>query len=166
MRMSNHKSQQLPKKDKEAFLRERSTRGNKLEGLSLLQENVISYLNAGFSMSFIARTIYHIHPNTLSNAVNSARFVQVLNEVNEATEIVSMKMIIKKLSEIIQNSTNEASTISACKTLAGLLPSITQKELYETLVSSNIDVEEATKLLERININDDEMEDVDDEEAK
>ena len=132
----------------------------------MLQENVISYLNNGFSMSYIARTIYHIHPNTLSNAVNSARFVQILNDVNEATEIVSMKMVVKKLSEIITNSTNEQSIISACKTLVAILPSITQKELYETLVSSNIDVEEATKLLERISINDDEMEDVDDEEAK
>lgn len=165
MRVTNHKAQTVPKKDKEAFLRERSTRGNKFEGLSLLQENVISYLNTGFSMSFIARKIYSVHPNTLSNAVNSAKFVQVLNEVNEATEIVSMKMVIKKLSEIIQNSTNEASIISACKTLVAILPSVTQKELYETLISSNIDVDEATKLLERISINE-EMEDVDDEEAK
>lgn len=165
MRMTNHKSQQVPKKDKESFLRERSTRGNKFEGLSLLQENVISYLNTGFSMSYIARTIYHIHPNTLSNAVNSAKFVQVLNDVNEATELVSMKMVIKKLSEIIQNSTNEQSIISACKTLVAILPSITQKELYETLVGSNIDVDEATKLLERIGINDEEG-DVEDEEAK
>lgn len=165
MKMSNHKAQTVQKKDKEAFLRERSTRGNKFEGLSLLQENVIGYLNNGFSMSYIARTIYHIHPNTLSNAVNSAKFVQVLNDVNEATEIVSMKMVVKKLSEIIQNSTNEASIISACKTLAAMLPSITQKELYEVLVSSNIDIEEATKLLERINVNEEEGEE-DNEEAK
>ena len=165
MKMSNHKAIQVQKKDKEVFLRERSTRGTKFEGLSLLQENVISYLNTGFSMSYIARTIYHIHPNTLSNAVNSARFVQILNDVNEATEVVSMKMIVKKLSEIITNSTNEASIISACKTLAAMLPSITQKELYETLVSSNIDIEEATKLLERINISEEEGE-IEDEEAK
>lgn len=165
MRAGNHKAQTVQKKDKEAFLRERNTRGNKVEGLSLLQENVISYLHAGFSMSYIARNIYKIHPNTLSNAVNSAKFVQVLNEVNEATQLVSMQMIIKKLSEIITNSTNEQNIISACKTLAAMLPSITQKELYEVLISNNIDMEEATNLLNSISLSEEE-EGAEDEEAK
>ena len=165
MRTTNHKAQTVQKKDKEAFLRERNTRGNKIEGLSLLQENVISYLHAGFSMSYIARNIYKIHPNTLSNAVNSAKFVQVLADVNEATEEVCMKMIVKKLSEIITNSTNEQNIISACKTLAAMLPSITQKELYEVLISNNIDMEEATNLLNSLSLSEEEGED-NNEEAK
>ena len=164
MRTTNHKAQQVPKKDKQAFLRERSTRGNQFEGLSLLQENTIKYLNAGFSMSYIARQIYKIHPNTLSNAVNSAKFVQILSDVNEATEIVSMKMVVKKLSEIITNSTNEQNIISACKALVSMLPSISQKELYDVLISSNIDIEEAQELLNRINISEEGVEE--NEEAK
>ena len=166
MKTTNHKAQQIPKKDKEAFLRERSTRGSKFEGLSLLQENVVKYLHEGFSMSYIARNIYHIHPNTLSNAVNSVKFVQILNEVNEAEQVVSYQMIVSKLAEIINNSTNEANIIKSCSVLAGLLPAISQKQLYDALVSTNVSIEEAQELLQLINLDEEEGAVNDDQEAK
>lgn len=166
MKTGNHKAQQVQKKDKEAFLRERSTRGNQFEGLSLLQENVIKYLHDGFSMSYIARQIYHIHPNTLSSAVNSVKFVQILDEVSEAEQIVSMQMIVNKLAEIINQSTNEANIIAACKALAQLLPSISQKQLYDALVGANISQEEAQDLLNHLNLEDSEGVEDDEQEAK
>ena len=166
MKTTNHKAQQVQKKDKEAFLRERSTRGNKFEGLSLLQENVISYLHSGFSMSYIARQIYHVHPNTLSNAVNSVKFVQILDEVSEAEQIVSYQLIVNKLAEIINQSTNEANIISACKALATMLPSISQKQLYDALVGANTSIEEAQDLLNNLNLEDSEGAEGDEQEAK
>ena len=166
MRSGNHKSNQITKKDKEAFLRERSTRGTQFEGLSLLQENVIKYLHEGFSMSYIARQIYHVHPNTLSNAINSVKFTQILNDVNEAEQIVSYQMIVKKLSEIINQSTNESNIISACKALSALLPSITQKQLYDALVGANISIEQAQDLLNHLNLEDSEGVEDDEQEAK
>ena len=166
MKTTNHKAQQVPKKDKVAFLRERSTKGNKFEGLSLLQENVISYLHSGFSMSYIARQIYHVHPNTLSNAVNSVKFVQILDEVSEAEQIVSYQLIVNKLAEIINQSTNEANIISACKALATMLPSISQKQLYDALVGANISIEEAQDLLNNLNLEDSEGVEGDEQEAK
>lgn len=166
MKTGNHKAQQVPKKDKEAFLRERNTRGNQFDGLSLLQENVIKYLHDGFSMSYIARQIYHVHPHTLSNAVNSVKFVQILDEVSEAEQIVSMQMIVNKLSEIINQSTNESNIIAACKTLASLLPSISQKQLYDALVGANISIEEAQDLLNNLTLEDSEGAENDEQEAK
>lgn len=165
MRKGNHKAQQIPKKSKEAFLQERNTRGNKFEGLTVLQENVISYIHSGLSMSYIARQIYNVHPNTLSSAVNSVRFVQVLDEVNQAEQVVSMSMIVNKLAEIISTSTNESNIIKACQALSNILPSITQKELYDCLLQNNISADEARELLNSLSPEDIEEVEEDEEES-
>ena len=74
-------------------------------------------------------------------------------------------MIVSKLAEIINNSTNEANIIKSCSVLAGLLPAISQKQLYDALVSTNVSIEEAQELLQLINLDEEEGV-VNDEEAK
>ena len=65
----------------------------------------------------------------------------------------------------IKNSTNEANIIKSCSVLAGLLPAISQNQLYDALVSTNVSIEEAQELLQLINLDEEEAVN-DDQEAK
>lgn len=159
MRRSNNKARQIEKKNKEDFLRERNTYSKNIKGLSELQENVINYLHLGCSMSFVARNIYGIHPDTLRNAVTSALFVKILDDVNEAEKTISYQYIINKLYDIIEHSVNENNQIKACIALAGLLPTLSEKEIADVLYDNSISVEDAEKLLTKLSNEEGENED-------
>ena len=149
MNKTNYKAQQIPKKSKEDFFRERNTSSRNIEGLSLLQENTISYLHAGCSMSFIARTIYNVHPNTLRDSVNSALFIKILDDVNEAEKTISYQYIINKLYDIAEHSVNESNQIKALQILGNMLPVLSEKQIADILFDNSISVEEAEDIINR-----------------
>ena len=72
-----------------------------------------------------------------------------LDTLNKAMEVISYDLCMKKLTDIIMHSTNDAVTINAIKVLCSLMPQITYAELKEALISENMTTEEAKEVLAR-----------------
>lgn len=142
-------SRQLDKLGKSEFMRMRNTRSTVDTELTELEHYCLCKMKEGYSVSYLAREVFQIHVVTLQKALTSVAFTTKLDDVNKAVEIVSYDLCMKKLTDIILHSTNDAVTINAIKTLCQLMPQITFAELKEAIVSENMTVEEAREVLER-----------------
>ena len=142
-------SRELQKLGKAEFLRMRNTRSTIDGELTELEYYCLTKMKEWYSVSYLARNVFEIHVVTLQKALTSVAFTTKLNEVNKAVEVISYDLCMKKLTDIILHSTNDAVTISAIKTLCQLMPQITYAELKEAIVSENMTAEEAREVLEK-----------------
>ena len=142
-------SKELNKLGKAEFLRMRNTRSQIDADLTELEFYCLARMKEGYSVSYLAREVFSIHPVTLQKALTSVAFTNKLDTLNKAMEVISYDLCMKKLTDIIMHSTNDAVTINAIKVLCSLMPQITYAELKEALISENMTTEEAKEVLAR-----------------
>lgn len=142
-------SKQLDKLGKAEFLRMRNAKSGVDADLTELEYYCLARMKEGYSVSYLAREVFGVHPVTLQKALTSVAFTSKLDNLNSAMEVISYDLCMKKLTDIIMHSTNDTVTISAIKVLCSLIPQITYAELKEALISENMSVEEAKEVLAR-----------------
>lgn len=134
------------------FFKLREEPSEKFEGLSKSQELTIHYLTLGYSYSKIAKEVFGIHYTTLLSNCKSINFVNALNKVNQAQDVLTLQEVKEKLSDIIRKSNNETVVIKACQTLINLGKTINVDQLAEIVQGNNITKEEARDILARLGI--------------
>ena len=134
------------------FFKLREEPSEKFEGLSKSQELTIHYLTLGYSYSKIAKEVFGIHYTTLLSTCKSINFVNALNKVNQAQDVLTLQEVKEKLSDIIRKSNNETVVIKACQTLINLGKTINVDQLAEIVQGNNITKEEARDILARLGI--------------
>lgn len=140
-------SKQLDKLGKSEFLRMRNTRSTVDAELTELEFYCLARMKEGFSVSYLARECFGVHPVTLQKALTSVTFTNKLDSLNSALEVISYDLCMKKLTDIIMHSTNDTVTINAIKVLCSLIPQITYAELREALIAENMSIDEAKEVL-------------------
>ena len=134
------------------FFKLREEPSEKFEGLSKSQELTIHYLTLGYSYSKIAKEVFGIHYTTLLSNCKSINFVNALNKVNQAQDVLTLQEVKEILSDIIRKSNNETVVIKACQTLINLGKTINVDQLAEIVQGNNITKEEARDILARLGI--------------
>ena len=134
------------------FFTLREEPSEKFEGINKAQEITIEYLTKGYSYSKIAKEVFGIHYTTLLSNCKSINFVNALNKVNQAQDVLTLQEVKEKLSDIIRKSNNETVVIKACQTLINLGKTINVDQLAEIVQGNNITKEEARDILARLGI--------------
>lgn len=142
-------SRELQKLGKAEFLRMRSTMSTVDPELTELEYYCVSKIKDGYSISYLARSVFEVHVCTLQKALTSVAFTMKLNEANTAIEVLTYDMCMKKLTDIIIHSTNDAITIQAIKTLCQLMPQISYAELESIIKENSMTEDEAREVLSR-----------------
>lgn len=141
---------------KEKFKEMRSTMSDIEPSLTELEYYCLTKVKEGYSVSYLARNVFNVHVVTLQKSLSSVNYINALHDLNNAQTVVTMQTCLMRLSDIILNSKNEQSVISAIKVMMQITPLITMAELEEALVRNNLEAGEAQELLAKFSINDDE----------
>lgn len=134
---------------KPEFLRMRNTISTVDGDLTELEYYCLTKIKDGYSVSYLARNVFNVHVVTLQKALTSVSFTMKLNEANSAIEVLTYDMCMKKLTDIILHSTNDAITIQAIKTLCQLMPQISYAELESIIKENSMTEDEAREVLSR-----------------
>ena len=145
----------LENKTKEDFFTERGTASD-VEGLSVLQINVIKLLQQGYSFSAIAR-MYNVHFMTLKKECSTVAFSNYLNTATQATNDITVGLIKKRLLKIVMTSSNENAVIKAAQVLYNMLPHLTLDILAEMVSNEEIAQERAEKFMEELGMKEEDL---------
>ena len=126
-------------------------------GLNEAQRVIITKLATGYSLSRIARE-FNVHYETLKKETKSLAFIEKLNNVNSLKENLTMEEVREALSRIVRESSNENAVINAAKVLISMAHTVTSDQLYDCIVSEEVNKAKAHELLVKMGIIDEEEE--------
>ena len=147
--------QKLENKTKEDFFIERGTPSD-VEGLSVLQINVIKLLQQGYSFSAIAK-MYNVHFMTLKKECSTVAFSNYLNTATQATNDITVGLIKKRLLKIVMTSSNENAVIKSAQVLYNMLPHMTLDILAEMVTNEEIAKDRAEAILKELGIEEEDL---------
>ena len=145
----------LENKTKEDFFKERGTASD-VEGLSVLQINVIKLLQQGYSFSAIAR-MYNVHFMTLKKECSTVAFSNYLNTATQATNDITVGLIKKRLLKIVMTSSNENAVIKSAQVLYNMMPHMSLDILAEMVANEEIAKDRAEAIMKELGIEEEDL---------